>query len=111
MATKINQVKNVRVECDVPNYILRYNPYHYGSNEYWSYLSGKLNAWVKEFHEFIRDHRSQDPVSLSPVFDAEDVCSDCGDRWDASVWDDEGQDGLLHCNCCGAVVESASLKE
>ena len=111
MAKREKRIKNVRVECDVPTHILQYGPHPYGSAEYWKWADKKIKEWVREFHEFIRDHRSQDPVSLTPVFDTEEVCSECGDSWDVSLWVDEGNDGLLHCNCCGAIIDQTTSKE
>ena len=64
----------------------------------WHYRSGSMEetekhyeVWVEDFHEFIRDHRSQDPVRLNVEREYEDQCSFCQSTWDT---DDDG------CPCC-----------
>ena len=52
----------------------------------------RLEEWCREFEDFLRDHRSQDPVSLSVERGYEDQCSFCGRPWE------EDADGPL---CCG----------
>ena len=42
----------------------------------------EVERWVKEFHNFIRDHRSQDPVFLSIEKIYQDRCSFCGCEWE-----------------------------
>jgi hypothetical protein len=67
-------VHNVRVECNPPGYIT------------WAQtLSGRtkqLEEWVKEFNQFIRDHRSQDEVRLKVVTDRMEVCEYCEMEWE-----------------------------
>jgi hypothetical protein len=38
--------------------------------------------WIREFDEFIRDHRSQDPVNLTVNRTYTDVCSFCNNEWE-----------------------------
>lgn len=38
--------------------------------------------WIKDFHEFIRDHRSQDPVKLHVEREYKDVCGLCNCDWE-----------------------------
>ena len=45
------------------------------------YYALQLERWVDDFQEFIRDHRSQDPVNLSVEREYEDQCSLCGNKW------------------------------
>lgn len=46
-----------------------------------------LEQWCREFEEFIRDHRSQDPVSLSVEREYQDQCTFCDREWEMT---DEG---------------------
>lgn len=47
----------------------------------------QLERAAKEFHAFVRDHRSMDWVRLSVVRDYEDHCEHCGYLWET---DDSG---------------------
>ena len=51
-----------------------------------------LEEWCKEFEAFVRDHRSQDPVSLSVIREYEDQCTHCGLLWE------EDEDGPICCS-------------
>lgn len=83
-------LSDVRIECETP--------YHVG--RWCSTVERKaeeLEDWVKDFKDFIRDHRSQDPVNLSVERVYTDVCSFCGATWEV---DDDG------CPvCCDAAVK------
>lgn len=59
-----------------------------------------LRAWVRDFEDFIRDHRSADPVYLSVVEDRKDLCSACNEDPEAYT-----EDGITICACCGAELE------
>lgn len=48
----------------------------------------RLDEWCKEFEDFVRDHRSQDPISLSVEREYQDQCSHCTSEWET---DDEGR--------------------
>jgi hypothetical protein len=41
-----------------------------------------LKEWAREFEEFVRDHRSQDAVSLTVERVEQDVCTLCGLEWE-----------------------------
>jgi hypothetical protein len=41
-----------------------------------------LQEWCRDFNDFVRDHRSQDPVTLSVVREYEDQCSYCHNEWE-----------------------------
>jgi ribosomal protein S27AE len=58
-----------------------------------------LRAKCLEFEEFLRDHRSQDIVSLTVELEKNDLCSACGEEWDATE-DDDG----AYCGHCGATI-------
>ncbi len=100
--TKVTRVVDVRITCDMPSYIYRYAGWwhQYGSPEWWAEVHKAALKWVNEFCDFIRDHRSQDPVELNVVKDAVAQCSRCGNEWE--VFDD---DGVTHCAHCGATVK------
>lgn len=52
----------------------------------------RLEEWCRDFEEFLRDHRSQDPVSLSVEREYQEQCSLCGREWE------EDEEGPLCCN-------------
>jgi len=56
-----------------------------------------LEKWVKDFHDFIRDHRSQDPVYLGVERQYEERCSYCQSQWE--------EDGNGCPVCCNEAVE------
>lgn len=58
-----------------------------------------LEDAVKEFNEFIRDHRSQDYVRLEVQRVTEEQCSGC-----KSAWETMTEDGMVCCSSCGEVV-------
>ena len=79
-----------------------------------------LQAWVKEFSEFLRDHRSQDANILDVEPDYKDFCSACGKEYEEARYADT-EDGeptpecpamLKGCAWCGALVveEVASVR-
>lgn len=63
-----------------------------------------LERVVKEFHTFLRDHRSQDMISLDVVRIRKDICVAC-----SNVWESDMHDGKEHCAWCGAVLEEPAL--
>ena len=84
---------DVTVECEMP-----YIPYYIRGNlkEEEKYLKN----WVKDFQDFIRDHRSQDPVNLSVVPIYKDVCSKCEREYES--YDENGK---TFCANCGEELE------
>ena len=82
---KIKILTDVTITCDPPrvsNYLYR-NPEAYAK---------EMERWVEDFHDFIRDHRSQDPVHLDVNRVYEDQCSHCHNNWE------EDADGPLCCD-------------
>lgn len=76
---------DIKVICDIPNHVGQWS----------STLERRaelIEKWAREFAEFIRDHRSQDPVSLSVEREYQDQCSHCGREWE------EDEDGPLCCS-------------
>lgn len=66
---------DVSISCDPPEIYRRWD-------RSLEYVAKEYEAWVKEFHDFIRDHRSQDPVTLTVEREYEDQCSFCGSKWE-----------------------------
>lgn len=66
--------------------------------------ANRLERAVKEFHDFVRDHRSMDWVNLSVIRDYEDQCEHCGEKWENSI-DDDGVPV-----CCGKAIEEHEAK-
>lgn len=73
MKTKV--LINVSIECDPPSYVGRYK-------RTLEDKAKELESWCREFEDFIRDHRSQDPVSLNVVREYQTQCSHCGYEWE-----------------------------
>ena len=61
----------------------------------------RLERAVKDFENFLRDHRSQDAISLTVEQDYRDECSVCRCEWELGS-DENG----LYCAGCGAPVSS-----
>lgn len=59
-----------------------------------------LEDWVQEFRDFLRDHRSQDPVSLEVERVKKDLCSECESEWETFE-----ENGKHFCASCGKEVE------
>lgn len=57
--------------------------------------------WVKEFEEFLRDHRSQDVQYIEAIRQDINICSCCGDNWE-TYYDKEEKKTL--CANCGAEI-------
>ena len=69
-----------------------------------------LKDWVKEFSAFLRDHRSQDANILDVEAEYKDLCSACGEEYEADA--ESFEDGKPHCTWCGAlVVEPESVAQ
>ena len=90
---KINRLIDVKVEIDAPSI-----PWY----EYRGDIEKRakcLERWSKDFEEFVRDHRSQDPIGLNVIRIYEDQCSHCGKDWDL---DGDGVPG-----CCQKAIDEA----
>ena len=75
MESKIKRVVNIFILCEPPKFL----SYRYADLEQYA---KDCENWVQEFHNFIRDHRSQDPVTLNVEREYQDVCSFCGSDWE-----------------------------
>lgn len=106
-AKPVKRVVDLFVRCDFPH-----------ANQYFCYIHGNkpieeqekikrrnLQDAVREFTDFLRDHRSQDIVDMGVVEVTEEVCSICGDKWEPAD-DDEG----TYCACCGARVSKETTE-
>lgn len=85
---KVRVLNGLRVEIEPPHGA-------WGWRQPLEQQARNLERWAREFEAFIRDHRSQDPVSLTVIRDHEDQCSHCGRAWE------EDADGPL---CCDAAL-------
>ena len=61
-----------------------------------------LESWAIELEKFVRDHRSQDGVSLTVEREKAVVCSGCGADWEECPPDE--YDDKPYCANCGANV-------
>jgi len=77
--SKKRVVVDVTIECDAPT--------HMGYYRDMEARARAIERWAKGFEEFVRDHRSQDPVSLTVIRSYGEVCSYCLNTWEE---DDEG---------------------
>ena len=87
----------VNVECEPSPAVTRYTFKRAGE----SVLEAEartLEAWARDFEEFVRDHRSQDPVTLTVHRKYEELCSFCGSDWESSL-----DDGVPI--CCQAALD------
>ncbi len=64
-------------------------------------IGEKLEDKCKDFEEFLRDHRSQDVVSLEVVYERATLCSRCHERWEPAIDDETGE---TFCARCGATL-------
>lgn len=92
--SKTRVLFDVKIECDPPLVFGR-------SFKSLEDVADEYEVWVRDFQYFIRDHRSQDPVSLTVIRDYKDVCSYCNNEWET---DDDG----VPCCCQNAVREYES---
>lgn len=99
-ASKVSRLHDVTVTCDPPMYVGRYCRTEEARAK-------ELEQWVREFHDFIRDHRSQDGMHLSVKRHVGDFCSACQAEWETAE-----EDGKEYCAYCGAEVaeEKASAQ-
>lgn len=111
MQVTCTKVENVLVKSRI---VIDYEPtiYHYmvkmcqkPDESQWQcqerILAEAKEKWAKEFEEFVRDHRSQDPVSITVEREYEDRCSACYEKWE-----DYADGDSIRCANCGALVES-----
>jgi len=99
-------IVDARVIAEFPVSAWEYAKYKDGK-----YLAGTpedfgkcLEGKCEEFRDFLRDHRSQDLVSLSVERETKDLCSACGEHWETDVDEETGEE---YCASCGAIVETA----
>lgn len=75
---KVNVLTDVKVEIDPPRF---YGWYRRTVEQ----RAAELEEWARDFEKFVRDHRSQDPVSLSVIRVYEDQCSHCHSEWETDA--------------------------
>lgn len=70
---------DVKIVCETPElFVWRINK---TEEEYQKARARALERWISDFTDFIRDHRSQDPIRLDAERVYEDKCSFCGAEW------------------------------
>ena len=94
--TKKRILEDVIVEADLSG--MMFPRRHYKTDEE---RVKNLESAVREFHEFLRDHRSQDMVQLFVNRKYKDVCSACGCTWETYIID-----GALSCANCDAIIQT-----
>lgn len=92
-------VTGLRIEVEPPHYLTSC----WGRAKTIELQERRLSAWAREFENFIRDHRSQDPVTLEVVRDTEEQCEHCGSTWtEASATYNGG--------CCRADIDAEDAR-
>lgn len=98
---KKHVICDVKVEADLSGMLCHGN-YHY-RNEPEKYAKD-LEKACKDFQDFLRDHRSQDMVTLTVNREYQDICFACGCEWESDY------DNEKHvCANCGREVEDEAL--
>lgn len=69
---------------------------NYGTDEYWKKLERELNNEIREFNDFIRDHRSRDTYSISVERKYIYSCPHCNHEYP------EDFNGIA--DCCGEIL-------
>ena len=95
---KLAEKKHVLVDAHVRVEFTRYWN-HYETPEK---KAERLEESVKDFHDFIRDHRHQDITDLDVVREYEDQCSACD-----AVWETYEDDDGVYCATCGTGAKPA----
>lgn len=93
--TKVRRLIDVEIVIDPPSHL------SWGNGDL-NELARSYERWAKEFEAFVRDHRSQDPVSISIERRYQQQCSRCGAEWEEEFYE---EDGLYHCANCGRPME------
>jgi hypothetical protein len=86
-ARKVRLLRDVRVVLDHSRIVY-----------YWQSLEEQakvLESWARELRDFLRDHRSQDPVQINVERDYADVCSVCKRPWE--TYQEEGKTLCAQC--------------
>ena len=94
---KKHVLTGVHIECEPPSSVTRYC----GTIER---EAKALESWACEVKEFIRDHRSMDPIHLEIVRDYSDLCAICEQEWEPMI-----EDGKTCCASCGCELESENF--
>ena len=95
-AKKLKQVLvDVNLVAEAPRHLLRWVE----NKEVEAKL---LENWVQEFQDFLRDHRSQDLVTLTVERVKKDLCSEC-----ESEWETYEESGKRFCASCGVECDES----
>ena len=91
----VEQLVSVRVVAEAPHWLYFGNPTP-------ERFAKRLEEWARDLEAFVRDHRSQDPVSLTVERDVQILCSGCGRPWETMGPDEEVP--YVSCAWCGEPV-------
>lgn len=91
--------RSVLVDCHVEADLSGYVSWMRHGNYTVERRAQELEKACAELVEFVRDHRSRDPLSLEVVREFKDLCSACGAEWE--TYEDEGK---TWCANCGSEV-------
>ena len=98
--TRVTRLDGLHFRADPPDWVLRRWQTD-AENE------AAMEAWAGEFNRWVRDHRSQDSVTLEVVRETSERCSACGDTWEPVPGSELGDDyeaRTLYCAACGREV-------
>lgn len=82
----------VHIECEPPSSV----------GQWCSSIERKaqeLESWARDVKDFIRDHRSMDPIDLAVVREYSDLCAQCENEWEPVE-----EDGTTYCAHCGIAL-------
>lgn len=102
-AKKVRKLTGATVEIDLS--VSASHPFcsHKGLDAWAECEVRRTERAVQEFNDFLRDHRSQSHVRVIAARTYDDVCSECGERWE-TMTDDDGE----MCASCGATIEGGA---
>lgn len=69
---------NARVVIEFPYIKYLWTPHRFGTEEYWKDYEQALDREIREFEEFIKDHRSKDQCWMNVERVYQTVCKFCG---------------------------------
>lgn len=91
ISKKVKTLVDVKVEIE-----LSVRHYHWQTMEQYAKC---LESAVSDFHDFLKDHRSQDINHMAVERIYEEQCSECGDKYEEEIYEDNS----IHCASCGAI--------
>lgn len=105
MASKVSRIVDLHVRIEPHHSVTRW-VFPRTDETRFDAEARALREWAKEFMGFLRDHRSQDVVSVDVIEERDDLCSACGRKWEVSDEDGEGNKCAPFCANCGEEVDA-----